>query len=188
MLTSTQISTQISPNLCFDRLLLLKVYRISAKKVLRSYVSWHWREMQKLKKNWFVSIMTRIWWILIQALKSLKNCTFIGPFRAKYITLDLKKYRVMKIWRKTDLRLGKWHEKFSKFSPEHLEVPKLGLSSDPFVQSRKCMSLKFTGELCPKAMKNNEKSEEKLTCYFKIDIRNLTNFDLSTQNPQKFTL
>ena len=50
------------------------------------------------------------------------------------------------------------------------------------------MSLKFTGELCPKAMKNNEKSEEKLTCYFKIDIRNLTNFDLSTQNPQKFTL
>ena len=27
-------------------------------------------------------------------------------------------------------------------------------------------------------MKNNEKSEEELTCRFKIDIRNWTNFDL----------
>ena len=184
MLTSTQISTQISPNLCFDRLLLLKVYRISAKKVLRSYVSWHWREMQKLKKNWFVSIMTRIWWILIRALKSLKNLHFHWSLSCKVYNIGPKKVQS----HENDLRLGKWHEKFSKFSPEHLEVPKLGLSSDPFVQSRKCMSLKFTGELCPKAMKNNEKSEEKLTCYFKIDIRNLTNFELSTQNPQKFTL
>ena len=31
-------------------------------------------------------------------------------------------------------------------------------------------------------MKNDAKSEEELTCQFKIDIRNLTNFDLSTQN------
>ena len=36
-------------------------------------------------------------------------------------------------------------------------------------------------------LKNDEKSEEKLTCHFKIDIRNLTNFDLRTQKPQKFT-
>ena len=37
-------------------------------------------------------------------------------------------------------------------------------------------------------MKNDEKSEEELTCCFKIDIRNLTNFDLRTQKSQKFTL
>ena len=30
------------------------------------------------------------------------------------------------------------------------------------------------------ALKNDEKSEEELTCCFKIDIRNLTNFDSST--------
>ena len=30
-------------------------------------------------------------------------------------------------------------------------------------------------------MKNDEKSDEELTCYIKIDIRNLTNFDLSTR-------
>ena len=36
-------------------------------------------------------------------------------------------------------------------------------------------------------LKNDEKSEEELTCRFKIDIRNLTNFDLSTQKSQKFS-
>ena len=34
-------SREISPNLYFDRLLLLKEYTISAKKVQRSYVSGH---------------------------------------------------------------------------------------------------------------------------------------------------
>ena len=29
-------------------------------------------------------------------------------------------------------------------------------------------------------LKNDEKSEEELTCRFQIDIRNLMNFDLST--------
>ena len=30
-------------------------------------------------------------------------------------------------------------------------------------------------------MKNDTKLEEEMTCRFKIDVRNLTNFDLSTQ-------
>ena len=47
------------------------------------------------------------------------------------------------------------------------------------------MNLKFTEELCVMAMKNDAKFGEKLTCRFKIDIRNLTNVDLSTQNSQK---
>ena len=37
-------------------------------------------------------------------------------------------------------------------------------------------------------LKNDEKSKEELTCRFKIDIRNLTNFDLRTQKSQNFTL
>ena len=47
------------------------------------------------------------------------------------------------------------------------------------------MSLKFTEELCVITMKNDAKFEEEFTCRFKIDMRNLTNFDLSTQNFQK---
>ena len=32
---------------------------------------------------------------------------------------------------------------------------------------------------------NDAKFDEDLTCQFKIDLRNLTNFDLSTQKSQK---
>ena len=42
------------------------------------------------------------------------------------------------------------------------------------------MSLKFTGVLFVMKMKNDTKFEEELTCHFKIDMRNLTNFDPST--------
>ena len=71
-------------------------------------------------------------------------------------------------------------EKFGEFSPEHLKVSKLGLWWDPFAQSRKGMTLKFTEELCVMKMKNNAKLDEQLTCQFKTDTRNLMNSDLST--------
>ena len=48
------------------------------------------------------------------------------------------------------------------------------------------MSLKFTEELCVMKMKNDSKFEEDLTCQFKIDTKNLMNFDPSTQKSQKF--
>ena len=87
-----------------------------------------------------------------------------------------------KIWRKTDLWFGKWHEKFSKFSPEYSEVSKLGLWWDDFfVQTRKCVSLKFTEELCVVIMKNDTKIEKELTYRFKIDMRNLTNLNSSNR-------
>ena len=50
------------------------------------------------------------------------------------------------------------------------------------------MSLKFTGELRVMTMKNDARFEEELTCQFKIDMRNLINFDLSTRKTQKITL
>ena len=37
-------------------------------------------------------------------------------------------------------------------------------------------------------LKNDEKFEKELTCRFKIDMRNLTNFDLSSRTSQKFAL
>ena len=61
-------------------------------------------------------------------------------------------------------------------------------SWDPFVQSRRCMNLKFLEELQVMTLKNDEKLEEELTCRFKTDMRNLTNFDPSTQKSQKFAL
>ena len=88
--------------------------------------------------------------------KVSKIFTLMGSFWAKYILFELKKYRGVifhdieewcKIWRKTDLLLGKWHEKFGKFSPEHSKVSKLELWWDLFVQSRKCVSLEFTEKI-----------------------------------------
>ena len=50
------------------------------------------------------------------------------------------------------------------------------------------MTLEFTGELFAKTMKNDAKFEEELTCRFKTDETNLTNFDPSTQKLNKFAL
>ena len=79
-------------------------------------------------------------------------------------------------------------KEFSKFSSQYLKVSKLVFSWDPFVQSRKRMSYKFTEELKVISLKNDVKSEEELNCRYKLDIRNLTNFDARTRKSQKFTL
>ena len=75
-----------------------------------------------------------------------------------------------KIWRKTDF--GKWHEESGKFSPEHSKMSKLGLWWDPFILSKKRMSLKFTGELYVMTMRRDANFEKELTCQFKINSRN----------------
>ena len=103
-----------------------------------TYVSWYQRVVQNLKeKPIFVSKMTKIWWILIQVLKTLKN--------------------LKKNW----LVMGKWHDKFGRFSSEHLKMSKLVLSWDPFVQSWKCMGWKYTEVICAwhwRMMKNLKRS------------------------------
>ena len=50
------------------------------------------------------------------------------------------------------------------------------------------MSLKLTEELSVMTMKNDAKCEEEINCRWKIDSRNLTNFDLSTQKSQNISL
>ena len=126
-----------------------------------------------------------------------KKFSLIVSLWPKYIMFELQKYKEVifhdtedfcKFWRKTDLWFEKWHEKFGKFLPEHLKVSKLELWRDPFVQSRKGMTLKFTEELCVMAMTNNTKFKEKLTCDFKTDRRNLTNFDSSTRKSKKIAI
>ena len=50
------------------------------------------------------------------------------------------------------------------------------------------MTLKFADELCVITMKNNAKFEEELTCHFKTDMRNLTNFNSSTRKSKNIAL
>ena len=49
-----------------------------------------------------------------------------------------------KILWKNDLCIQNSPDKFEKLLPEILKVSKLGLWWDSFIQSRKCMSLKFS--------------------------------------------
>ena len=70
-----------------------------------------------------------------------------------------------------------------------LESLQNGTLMASFCLKLKMYELKLTGELCVMTFKNDAKIEEELTCQFEIDMRNLTNFDSSTQKSQKiFTL
>ena len=104
------LSTWNFQNFYFDWFLLCKVYNVWAKKVQRSYVSWHWKAMQILKKSWLVvwKMTWVIWQIFTSVLKSLKIGSLMGPF----------------------------------------------------IQSRKCMSLKLPENLCVMAMKDDAKFQE----------------------------
>ena len=93
--------SQKSEILYFDGFLLSKSYKVSANQVQKSYLSWHWRVMQSLNKNWVVvsNITWGIWWIFTQPLRSLKIL-----FR-KYTRFDLQKYGGVvfydtELWRK----------------------------------------------------------------------------------------
>ena len=69
----------------FNGSLLSKVYIVLAKKVLKSYFSWHWTVMRNLKKNWLV-VRKMTWWIwqvFTRALESLKIGTLMRPFYPK---------------------------------------------------------------------------------------------------------
>ena len=128
-------------------------------------------------------------------LKVSKILTLMGLFWAKYILLKLKKYREVifheieegyKIWSGMDLWFQDWHKGFDKFWAEHSKVSKivhfnrLFFSKVHIVWAKKVqrsyLSLNSTGY----------KLGEESTCFFKIDIRNLTNFDMITGKCKKF--
>ena len=57
-----------------------------------------------------------------------------------------------------------------------------------FFSKQKIYELKIYIGVISNDTVNDEKSEEELSCRFKIDMRNFTNFDPSTQKSQKFAL
>ena len=123
-----------------------------------------------------------------QAVERPSSWNLIGYICLKTTFLHLKYYlQIYLTLLSTDLRFGKWHEEYGKFSPENLKVSKLGFWWGPLIQSWKSMSLKSTEELSVMTIKNGAKFEEQLTCHFKVDMRNLTNFDRSTWKSQKIS-
>ena len=64
---------------------LYKVYNVWLKKIQTSYLSWHWRVMQSLKKNWLIvwKMTWGIWQVFTRALSSVKIGTLMGSFCSK---------------------------------------------------------------------------------------------------------
>ena len=160
-------------------------------------MSWLWRLIQNLKKNWsFVSKMARIWWNLTWAVAGLQNLYFHLLLLCKILNVwpkivqrsylswhwrlmqNLKKNRLV-VWKMT---WGIW-QSFIRA----LESLKIGILMGSFNPKQKKYELKSTGELCVMTMKNDAKFEEELTCHFKIDMSNLMNFDPSTWKSQIFS-
>ena len=135
-LTNFDSSTQKSKKLCFNGLLVTKIYNVWAKKVQRRYLSWHQRVMQNLKKKLTCGLKNDMRNLanFHQSTWKCQNWDFVGILLSK----------VEKVW------------------PYNLQL---------------CMT-----------MKNNAKFEEELTCHFKTDMRNLTNFDARTWKPKKLAL
>ena len=85
------VSSCKSENLHFGGLYLRIAYKVLAKKVQKTYHSWHWRVIQTLEKNWLFDwkITWGIWWILTRAVESLKMLTLMGYFCRKYVMFEL---------------------------------------------------------------------------------------------------
>ena len=123
-------------------------------------------------------------------------CTLIDSFCWKYIKFKLKKYIALmshdsedwcRIWRKTDLLFQKWQE-FGELWPKHSKVSTICT----FIGSY-CAIVPLVFTVWPNGVNFHDNEEwykfgEESTCHFKIDIRNLTNFHLSTRKSKKFPL
>ena len=99
---------------------------------------------------WSVKSLKKIAFQLAVFYQSIKCLREKSTEKLSFMTLKTD----AKLEKKTDLWFGKCYEEFGKFSPEYLKVSKLRLWWDPFIQSRKCMSLKSAEELCVMTKKN----------------------------------
>ena len=131
-------SSRKPENLHFDKFFLSKSYKILNEKVQKIYVSWHWRVMQRLKKNWLpVPKMTwRIPWMLMRAVQIWKFELWCATFVESILCLSQK--RAEKLYVITLKNYAKFEEELtctSKIDVRNLE------NSDPVLESLKICTL-----------------------------------------------
>ena len=155
--------------------------------------------MRSLKRNWLVvsKLTWGIWQILTWALKILKKINF-NSFWAKYILFELKKsteeFSFMTL--KSNAKFGEELTRHSKLAwgiwwilTRALEnLTNSHFSGLLLNKVYIAWAIKSTEELSFKTLKSDAKFGEKLTCYFKIDIKNLTNFDPRIQKSKSLLL
>ena len=112
-------------NLCFNGLFVTKVYNVWAKTVQRCYLSWQWRVMQNLKKNWLVvwKMTLEFWQIFTRALESVKIWILIGSF------VQSRKCTSLKFTEELCLVTKKNDAKFEEELTGHMKIDMRNLSN-----------------------------------------------------------
>ena len=125
----------------------------------------NWRKLGLSMQNWHEEFDD----FSPEHLKISKICTLMGCFWPKYIMFELKKVqrsyfwlhcRLMQNLKENWLVLSKMTWRIWQiFTKARSKFQKLGLLLGRFIKNRKCVCLKFTGELCFMRMKNDAKFE-----------------------------
>ena len=149
--------------------------------------------MENMKSNWLVvsKLTWGIWRILTRALENLKNLHFNGFLLNKVYNGWAKKsigefcLMVLNIDATFEGKLTcafKNDKEFSKFSTEHVWKCK-NWNSDGILLSKveNVWAQNLKGKFVSWQWRMIQRFEEELTCQFKIDMGNFTNFDPSTQ-------
>ena len=136
------MSRQKSRILHFFWFPLSKLYKVSAKKVQKSYLTQHWRVMQNLNENWLaVSNMTwGSWWI--SPNHSKENSFWMDSFCPNYSKFELQNYSEA-IFRATEQWCKIW------ISP-YLVILKMAWGIEwTFIRAAKSLrNCTFMGSLC----------------------------------------
>ena len=148
-----------------------------------------------MKRNWLVisKLTWGIWRILTQELESLKNFHFNSLLLSKVYIAWTEKYRGV-IVHETEEDATFGEELTCRFKIDIRQILTWALESlnnfhfNRFLLSKVYIVWASTEELYFMKLKRDTKFGEESTCSFKIGIRNSTNFDLSTQKSQKFSL
>ena len=150
--------------------------------------------LSKITLNWLV-VWKMTWGIWQVFFRALKIWILMGSFNPNLKIYALRIHKgvicphneeLHKIWRGTDLSFQRWHEEIDEFWTEHLKVSKIFILMGSFWAKYILFELKkYSGVIF-------HETEEGYKIWrginFKISMRNLTNFDLSTQKSQKFLL
>ena len=114
---------------------------------------------------------------MTQALEYLRSLHFYGLILKKVYNVSARKVqrsylwlhsRLIQVWKKIGLCFQKLRWGIWQIFTRAIESVQIVTLMASFCLKLKCMSFKFTGELCVTAMKNDVKFEEELNCQFKI--------------------
>ena len=132
-----------------------------------------------------------------RALESLKIGILMESFNPKLKNFELKIHRGVichdneewcKLWGGIDLSFQRWHEKFDKLWSEYLKGSKMFILMRFFWENYIFFELKKYRLVIFHETEEGFKIWREIDLGVKIDIKNLTNFDLNTRKSQKFSL